>query len=67
VALGIGCAAVGIGFAVVVGSSVQHRQLLRLSLVIWPLITALPAFAVAFVANVVLARLYEGRDRTGRL
>jgi hypothetical protein len=37
------------------GSTNQHRQLLLLSLGIWPVITALPAFLVAFGANVVLA------------
>ena len=42
--------------SLIAGSSGQHRLLLRLSLVIWPLITSLPAFAVAFVVNVVLAR-----------
>jgi hypothetical protein len=38
------------------GSTNQHRQLLLLSLGIWPVITALPAFLVALGANVVLAR-----------
>lgn len=36
------------------GSTNQHRKLLLLSLGIWPVITALPAFLVAFGANVVL-------------
>jgi hypothetical protein len=35
-------------------SSSQHRHLLRLSLAIWPVITALPAFLVALVTNIVL-------------
>jgi len=48
--------------SLIAGSSSQHRQLLRLSLVIWPLITALPAFAVAFVVNVVLARALTSRS-----
>src|SRR5438874_1548701 len=48
--------------SLIAGSSVQHRQLLRLSLVIWPLITAPPAFAVAFVVNVVLARALTSRS-----
>lgn len=47
--------------SLIAGSSVQHRQLLRLSLVIWPLISSLPAFAVAFVANLVLARALTSR------
>ena len=38
------------------GSTNQHRQLLLLSLGIWPIITALPAFLLAFGTNVVLAR-----------
>ncbi len=38
------------------GSTNQHRQLLLLSLAIWPVITALPAFLVAFVTNTVLTR-----------
>jgi hypothetical protein len=38
------------------GSTNQHRQLLLLSLGIWPVITALPAFLVALGTNVVLAR-----------
>jgi hypothetical protein len=37
-------------------STNQHRQLLLLSLGIWPVITALPAFLVAFGTNIVLAR-----------
>ena len=38
------------------GSASQHRQFLLLSLWIWPLMTALPAFLVALGTNVVLAR-----------
>jgi hypothetical protein len=38
------------------GSTNQHRHLLRLSLVIWPVITALPAFLVALGISAVLAR-----------
>ncbi len=37
------------------GSTNQHRQLLLLSLGIWPVITALPAFLVALATNAVLA------------
>jgi len=36
------------------GSSSQHRQLLLLSLGIWPVIMALPAFLVAVIMNLVL-------------
>jgi hypothetical protein len=49
--------------SLIAGSSVEHRQLLRRSLVVFPLITSLPAFAVAFVANVVLARALASRPR----
>lgn len=68
-----GSAALHIAFAVAVGafglavganihslysqSSNQHHQLLLLSLGIWPIITALPAFLVAFGSNVFLARV----------
>ena len=38
------------------GSTNQHRQLLLLSLGIWPVMTALPAFLVALGTNVILAR-----------
>jgi hypothetical protein len=38
------------------GSTSQHQQLLLLALGIWPVMTALPAFLVAFGTNVVLAR-----------
>ena len=40
------------------GSTNQHRQLLFLSLGIWPVMTALPAFLVAFGTNVVLRRAF---------
>lgn len=39
------------------GSTSQHRQLLRLSLGIWPAMTAPPAFLVAFATSMVLARI----------
>jgi hypothetical protein len=38
------------------GSTNQHRQLLLVSLGIWPVVTALPAFLVAFGINMALAR-----------
>jgi hypothetical protein len=38
------------------GSTNEHRQLLLLSLGIWPVVTALPAFLVAFGTSVILAR-----------
>jgi hypothetical protein len=39
-------------------STDQHRRLLLLSLGIWPVITAVPAFVVALGTNVVLARAF---------
>lgn len=36
-----------------------HRQLLLLALVIWPVMTALPAFLVSLAAYWVMARLIE--------
>lgn len=38
-------------------SAQQHALILRLSLAIWPVITALPAFVVALVAALLLARV----------
>jgi hypothetical protein len=38
------------------GSSPRHSTMLLLSLAIWPVITALPAFVVALVAATLLAR-----------
>ena len=43
--------------SLVVASAGQHRPLLRLALVIWPIVTGLPAFCVALAASVILARL----------
>jgi len=37
------------------GSTNEHRRLLLLALVLWPIMTALPAFLVALVAGWVLA------------
>jgi len=46
------------------GSTNQHRQLLLLSLGIWPVMTALPAFLVALGTSVILARaLGSGRSK----
>jgi hypothetical protein len=57
VALGAFGLAVGANIhSVSAGSTGQHRQLLLLSLAIWPVITALPAFLVALGVNMVLAR-----------
>jgi hypothetical protein len=43
--------------SVATGSANHHRTLLLLSLGIWPVITALPAFVVALAANLLLTRL----------
>ena len=41
-------------------STGRHRQLLLLSLAIWPIMTAIPAFLVALAASVILARASGG-------
>ena len=57
VALGAFGLAVGANIhSVSTGSTNQHRQLLLLSLGIWPVMTALPALLVAFGTSVVLTR-----------
>src|SRR5262245_34701305 len=61
VALGAFGLAVGANIHSLFAGSTQHRQLLHLSLGIWPVITALPAFVVAFGINMVLARLLGKR------
>jgi len=64
-ALHVACAVALGGFGLAVGANIhslsgesthQHRQLLLLSLGLWPLITALPAYLVALGACVILAR-----------
>jgi hypothetical protein len=62
VALGAFGLAVGANIHSLSAGSTQHRHLLHLSLGIWPVITALPAFLVAFGTNVVLA---FARERGG--
>jgi hypothetical protein len=58
VALGAFGLAVGANVhSLAAGSTNQHRQLLMLSLGIWPVMTALPAYLLALGANVVLARV----------
>lgn len=39
----------------------QQRHLLRLSLAVWPLLTALPAFVFALTAGLALARMFPMR------
>jgi hypothetical protein len=58
-AVGLGGFGLAVGaniHSLAAGTSSQHRQLLLLSLGIWPVITALPAFLVAIVTNMVLKR-----------
>lgn len=62
-AAGLGAFGLAVGanvHSLYAGSTNQHRQLLLLSLGIWPAITALPAFVVAFGANMVLRRVLGG-------
>lgn len=40
----------------------HHSLLLILSLGIWPVMTALPAFVVAFVAAILFARVWRGSE-----
>jgi len=65
VALAVGLGAFGLAVGANIHSlsagSTQHRHLLLLSLGIWPVITALPAFLVAFGTNMVLARVLGSR------
>jgi hypothetical protein len=65
VALAVALGAFGLAVAANIhslssGSGTQHRQLLLLSLGIWPVITALPAFLVALGTSAVLARASSG-------
>ena len=58
-AVGLGAFGLAIGaniHSLSVGTTNQHRQLLLLSLGIWPVITALPAFLVALCTHIVLTR-----------
>src|SRR5437588_5867193 len=56
-ALGAFGLAVGANIHSLSAGSIQHRHLLLLSLAIWPVITSVPAFLVAFGINMVLARM----------
>src|SRR6266702_6660935 len=59
VTLGAFGLAVGANIHSLASGSNHHRQLLLLALGIWPVITALPAFLVAYGTNLVLARARE--------
>lgn len=57
-AVAIGAFGLAVGalvHALVAGSSTAHRRLVLIALVVWPMITAVPAFLVALVAGQVLA------------
>ena len=72
VAFGAAVVAFGLAAAATVHSlqtGTGNLRLLRIALLIWPLITGVPAFMVAFVLTVVLARIPRwrpvGRPRCG--
>jgi hypothetical protein len=54
---GFGLAAAANIHSLSVGASDRQRRLLLIALVVWPLITGLPAFLVAWVVSGILARL----------
>jgi hypothetical protein len=65
VAVAVALGAFGLALAAVLhslsaGSTTEHRRLLGIALVVWPLITSLPAFLVALAAGAVLGRLSRG-------
>ena len=62
VALAVALGAFGLAVGAIlhslsVGSTAQHRRLLLVALVVWPIMTGLPAFLVALAASKVLSRL----------
>jgi len=64
VAVGAAVGAFGLAAAAIVHSLLTgtgNLRLLRIALLIWPLITGAPAFVVALVLTVVLARLLRRR------
>src|SRR5215470_3014534 len=62
VALGAFGLAVGANIHSLSAGSTQHRHLLLLSLGVWPVMTALPAFLFAFGTTMVLARVFGRVD-----
>jgi len=69
VALGAAVGAFGLAAAAIVHSLLTgtgNLRLLRIALLIWPLITGAPAFVVALVLTVVLARLLRRRSAIPR-
>lgn len=62
VALAVALGAFGLAVAAIIHSlsvvsTTQHRRLLLVALVVWPVMTGLPAFLVGLGASKVLARL----------
>ena len=62
VALAVALGAFGLAVAATIHSwsvvsTTEHRRLLRIALVVWPIMTGLPSFLVALVTSEVLARL----------
>jgi hypothetical protein len=49
--------------ALQIGSTGRHRLLLMLSLALWPLITAVPAFCIALTGSWVLTRVIRNDTR----
>jgi len=65
IAAGIGAFGLAVGanlHSLAVDSASQHRSLLRLSLGIWPIMIALPAFLVALVTSVLLTYMLGRRQ-----
>jgi len=65
IAAGIGAFGLAVGanlHSLTVDSTGQHRLLLRLSLGIWPVMIALPAFLVALVTSVLLTYMLGRRQ-----
>jgi hypothetical protein len=67
VAVGVALGAFGLAVGANIHSlsiafTTQHQQLLLLSLGIWPVMTAVPAFLVALGANVILIKLSDSAD-----
>jgi cation transporter-like permease len=67
VALAVALGAFGLAVGAIVHSqsvvsTTGHRRLLLVALVVWPVMTGLPAFLVALVASTVLRRLTDGEQ-----
>jgi hypothetical protein len=70
--VGLAVALGGFGLAVAanihslaVGASVRQRSLLLLALIVWPVLTGLPAFLVAWLFSAILWRLPWTRTSAG--